>query len=70
LDHEKHDMREHRETANAAMAQAIPRLAGDIAVGRAEEPGSFPKKIHFVDFFGKRKRMYHAAAGESGRLSR
>jgi len=41
-------MSEHRETANAAMDQAIPHLAGDIASGRAEEPGSFPKKIHKV----------------------
>jgi len=31
-------MREPRETATAAMDQAIPRLAGDIAAGRAEEP--------------------------------
>jgi len=30
-------MNEHRETANAAMDQAIPHLAGDIASGRAEE---------------------------------
>ncbi|MFP4438431.1 MAG: hypothetical protein ACLFVO_14405 [Chloroflexaceae bacterium] len=30
-------MSEYRETANAAMDQAIPRLAGDIASGRAED---------------------------------
>ncbi len=37
LDHEHHDMSEHRETANAAMDQAIPCFAEDIASGRAEE---------------------------------
>jgi len=37
LDHERHDMRENREPAGAAMHQAIPRLTGDIASGRAEE---------------------------------
>ncbi|MFP4438770.1 MAG: hypothetical protein ACLFVO_16130 [Chloroflexaceae bacterium] len=31
-------MSEHRETANAAMHQAIPGLVGDIASGRAEDP--------------------------------
>jgi hypothetical protein len=31
LDHEQHDMRETRETANAAMDQAIPHVAGDSA---------------------------------------
>jgi hypothetical protein len=31
LDHERRDMSEHRETANADMQQTIPRLAGDIA---------------------------------------
>ena len=62
MDHEQHDMRETCETAHAAMDQAIPRLAGDIAAGRAEEPGFFPKKIHNVNFFRKRKRMHHTAA--------
>ncbi|MFP4436449.1 MAG: hypothetical protein ACLFVO_04315 [Chloroflexaceae bacterium] len=37
MDHEHHDMSEIRETANAAMYQAILCLAGDIASGRAEE---------------------------------
>jgi hypothetical protein len=30
-------MSEHRETATAAMQQAIPDLAGDIASGRTED---------------------------------
>jgi len=30
-------MSEHRETANADMHQAIPRLVGNIASGRAED---------------------------------
>jgi hypothetical protein len=38
LDHEHHDMSEHRETANAAIHQVISVLVGDIASGRAEEP--------------------------------
>ncbi|MFP4436224.1 MAG: hypothetical protein ACLFVO_03175 [Chloroflexaceae bacterium] len=37
MDHEQHDMRETRETVNAAMDQVIPRLVGDITSGRAEE---------------------------------
>jgi len=37
LDHEQHEMSEHRETANADVYQTIPRLAGDIASGRAED---------------------------------
>jgi|GEM_PF-5174859 len=36
LDHEHHAMRETRETITAAMDQAIPRLVGDIAAGRAK----------------------------------
>jgi len=36
LDHEHHDMSETREPAGAAMDQAIPHLAGDIACGRVE----------------------------------
>jgi hypothetical protein len=37
LDHERRDMSELRETANADMEQTIPRLTGDIASSRAEE---------------------------------
>jgi len=44
LDHEKHDMRKPRETTTAAMGQAIPRLAGDIASGRVEDLHSFSQK--------------------------
>jgi hypothetical protein len=36
LDHEQHDMSETRETANADMYQAIPRLAGNTASRKAE----------------------------------
>ncbi|MFP4439972.1 MAG: hypothetical protein ACLFVO_22275 [Chloroflexaceae bacterium] len=45
MDHEQHDMREHRATATAAMDQAILHLAGDIASGRAEETRSCFKKF-------------------------
>ncbi|MFP4440171.1 MAG: hypothetical protein ACLFVO_23295 [Chloroflexaceae bacterium] len=41
-------MSEHRETANAAMDQAIPRLAGDIAFGRAEETSLFTNMLYVV----------------------
>jgi hypothetical protein len=70
LDHERREMSEKHETTSATMRSTILSSTADIAPGRAEEPISFPKKIHFVNFFGKRNRMYHAAAGESGRLSR
>ncbi|MFP4435837.1 MAG: hypothetical protein ACLFVO_01185 [Chloroflexaceae bacterium] len=45
MDHEHHDMSEHRETGSAAMHQAIPHLAGDIASGRAEDPILFHKNV-------------------------
>ncbi|MFP4439082.1 MAG: hypothetical protein ACLFVO_17715 [Chloroflexaceae bacterium] len=45
MDHEQHEMSENRETANSAMDRAILHLAGDIASGRAEEPGSFPEHL-------------------------
>jgi hypothetical protein len=38
-------MSEHRETANAAMDQAIPHLAGDIASGRAEDSMLYHKNV-------------------------
>ncbi|MFP4440054.1 MAG: hypothetical protein ACLFVO_22700 [Chloroflexaceae bacterium] len=44
MDHEQHAMSEYRETANADRYQAIPRLAGDIASGRAEDLIFFVKK--------------------------
>jgi len=44
-------MSEHRETANAAMDQAIPRLVGDIAAGRAEEVIFPTKTLHRVQRF-------------------
>ncbi|MFP4437517.1 MAG: hypothetical protein ACLFVO_09740 [Chloroflexaceae bacterium] len=54
MDHEHHDMSEHRETANAAMYLVIPRLARDIAVGRTEDSRLFQKKIHVVNLFVKK----------------
>jgi len=48
-------MSEHRETTNAAMDQAIPHLAADIASGRAEPDILFFQK--------ERKLPYHAVAG-------
>ncbi|MFP4438072.1 MAG: hypothetical protein ACLFVO_12560 [Chloroflexaceae bacterium] len=45
MDYEQHDMSEHRETANADVYQAIPRLAGDNASGRAEDPMLFHKTV-------------------------
>ncbi|MFP4439586.1 MAG: hypothetical protein ACLFVO_20275 [Chloroflexaceae bacterium] len=59
-------MSEHRKTANAAMDQTLPHLAGDIASGRAEEIRSFSQKFTLWIFSVKKKRDYHAAAGESG----
>jgi len=41
-------MSEKRKTANADIAQAIPRLAGDIASGRTEEPSLFTPMLHIV----------------------
>jgi hypothetical protein len=67
-------MNENRETANAETYPAILRLAGDIAPfddaqGRLRQGGTFSvfftKKIHVVNFFVKKKKEYHAAAGES-----
>jgi len=46
LDHEHHDMREHREMAHAAMHQAIPGLVADIASGRAEENSTMLPQAH------------------------
>ncbi|MFP4436281.1 MAG: hypothetical protein ACLFVO_03460 [Chloroflexaceae bacterium] len=44
-------MSEIRETANAAMDQAIPHLAGDIASGRAEVTIVFHEKFaHSANF--------------------
>ncbi len=45
---------------------AVPDPEGISASGWAEETRSFHKKIHNVNFFVKRKKAYHAAAGESG----
>jgi hypothetical protein len=41
----EHDMSEHRKTANTDMYPAIPRLAGDIASGRAEDSYLFHKNV-------------------------
>ncbi|MFP4439492.1 MAG: hypothetical protein ACLFVO_19795 [Chloroflexaceae bacterium] len=65
MDHERREMSEKRETVNAAMDQAIPRLAGNIATGRVEDSILFPKKFAQSADFRKNKKEYHAAAGES-----
>jgi len=44
LDHERHEVSETRETANADMHQAIPGLVADIASGRVEDSRSFSQK--------------------------
>ncbi|MFP4441304.1 MAG: hypothetical protein ACLFVO_29075 [Chloroflexaceae bacterium] len=59
-------MRATRATANADPDQVLPCSAGDIAAGRVEETQSFFTKMHNVHFCEKRKKAYHAAAGESG----
>jgi len=51
LDHEQHEISENRETANADMDPAIPRLVGDIASGSAEEARSFSQKNSLSEFF-------------------
>jgi hypothetical protein len=52
LDHEKHEMSENRESANADIDQPIPRLTGDIAAGRAE------CDITFSGTFGSESQMF------------
>ncbi|MFP4440527.1 MAG: hypothetical protein ACLFVO_25115 [Chloroflexaceae bacterium] len=59
-------MNETREAAGAAMYQAVSRLAGFIASGRAEDSTLVHKKIHVVNFFVNKIQKYHAAAGGSG----
>jgi hypothetical protein len=75
LDHEHHDMSEHRETTTADMQQAIPGLVGDIAPfdyaqGRLRQGGRFQffftKKLLSKQLFCKKEKEHHAAAGESG----
>ncbi len=59
LDHERREMSEKRETVNAAMDQAIPRLAGNIATGRAEDsmlPPAKPASIGSNVQFGSQPR--------------
>jgi len=60
-------MSEIRETTNADMYRAIPRLAGDRASGRVEQDILFGKNVApGATFFPKREKTYHAAAGKSG----
>jgi hypothetical protein len=66
----EHEMSEQRETTNTDMDQAIPRLAGDIAPGRAENSRSFSQTNSRCEFVCEKEKAYHAAAGESGHLSR
>ncbi len=54
---EQHDMSENRETTNADMYQALPRLAGYIASGRAEETSSFSQTCcTLCNMFVKKKK--------------
>jgi len=65
LDHEQHEISEHRETANANTYQTIPRLTGDIASGRTEETSSCSRNFGSKSQnFVNKKKQYHAAAGE------
>jgi hypothetical protein len=66
LDHERREMSEKRETANAAMYPAIPCLTGNIASGTVEETRSFAQKNSRCEFFCAKEKTYHAAAGETG----
>jgi hypothetical protein len=45
---------------------AVTNPAEHFASGRAEDSILFHKKIHCVNFFVKKIKKYHAAAGESG----
>jgi hypothetical protein len=45
---------------------AVPSPEVDIASGRAEDSRSFSQKTSQRNFFVKKKKTYHAAAGESG----
>jgi len=49
-------MSENRESANAAMDQAIPRLAGERASGRAEKTRSFSQKNSRCEFFCEKEK--------------
>jgi hypothetical protein len=44
----------------------VPNPDAGFASGRAEDYMLFHKKIHSVNFFVKKIKTYHAAAGESG----
>jgi hypothetical protein len=62
-------MNETRETANAAMHQAIPGLVADIASGRVEDSRSFSQKNSQREFFcekDKQRTMLPQANRSSG----
>jgi hypothetical protein len=61
----EHEMSETRETVNADIYQAISGLVGDIASGREEKTRSFSQKNSRHEFFVKKIKKYHAAAGEA-----
>ncbi|MFP4440676.1 MAG: hypothetical protein ACLFVO_25860 [Chloroflexaceae bacterium] len=56
MNHEHREMSEHRETIRAAMDQAIPCLAGDIASGRVEATRSLFPKNSQREFFGNKEK--------------
>jgi len=49
-------MSKTRETATADRYQAIPRLAADIASGRAEDTRSFSQNFYKVKIFVKKNK--------------
>jgi hypothetical protein len=50
-------MSENREAASAAVYQAIPHVAGNIASGRAELDILLHKTIHVVNCFVQKKNV-------------
>ncbi|MFP4439955.1 MAG: hypothetical protein ACLFVO_22190 [Chloroflexaceae bacterium] len=57
MDHERREMSEHREPANADMDQAIPCFAEDIASGRVEDSRSLSRKFALcANFLDKDKK--------------
>jgi len=58
-------MSENRETTNTNMDQALPRLAGDIVSGRAEQDILLQAFWRCAPKCLQKIKKHHAAAGEN-----
>jgi hypothetical protein len=54
-----------KNTTLSGLTRSLTRTVCQPPAGR-KSPDLFHKKIHNVNFFVKKKKAYHAAAGESG----